>query len=171
MTESHVLHRPGSDGRALLYLSRIHRDDLDVVREALQHLSPSHGTDHNPDYEKQHLVCMREVLSTGQNSLIDISLKQLLIYVNSTAANIDARAKESLDDKSFSDYQSKRHAIKHAPLATEDTGNGHTDGQMHNGAATHLLGRDLRRLDFESHPTEEPSVRVRRYRMKLLIIW
>lgn len=153
---------PDQDRRSSSYLSKMSNSDLQVVSDALSTISPSLFAD---DVHAQHkLVCMREILSTGQSSLIDISLRHLLGLVYSTAYNIDAKLTDNLDDKSFIDFRARDQSFKSNSAILLDSSESLADMliQQKSGAIG-LLGRDLRRLDFDSHPEEEPSVRIRRH--------
>lgn len=153
-TESHAAHDTGGDGRSSSYLSQLNHDDLKVVREALSKLGPSpYMVD---THERQPLICMREITSNGRSSLIETTQSQLLSLVNNAAASIDVGGHENLEGKSFSEFPAKAKKTASSRYAA-------TLNLQHKSVAIGLLGRDLRRLDFDSHPSEEPSIRVRRH--------
>ena len=155
ITDKSVSVETGIDGRALSYLSHLNYDDLKYLGEALSDLGLSMAEAH----EKQPLICMREIISNGRNSLIETTLSQLLSLVNTAATNIDTGGHENLDGKSFSEFRGNGFIVK----KTASSGFKDTLSLHNKSVAISLLGRDLRRLDFDSHPNEEPSVRVRRH--------
>ena len=164
ISESHVLHVAGSDGRSLSYLSQMCKADLRVISDAIAHINPSAYT--ADVQEKQPLVCIREILSNGENGLIETTLRHLLGLVNSAAADIDTRGQDDLDSKSFSEFRPKDLIVKKIVTPTEVPlieGMITTPEIIYKSVAIHLLQRDLRVLDFDSHPSEEPSIRVRRH--------
>ena len=155
MIEKSVSLETGIDGRALSYISHLNYDDLKYLGKALSHLGLSLVESH----ENQPLICMREIISNGRNSLIETTLSQLLSLVNSAATNIDRGGQDNLDGKSFTEFRGNDLVVK----KTASSGFKDTLPLHNKSVAISLLGRDLRRLDFDSHPNEEPSVRVRRH--------
>ena len=163
ITESHVLHVAGSDGRSLSYLSQINEVDLQVVSDAIGKISSSPYV--TEGQEKQPLVCIREILSNGENALLETTLRRLLGLVNSAAADIDANGHDNLDNKSFAEYQPKDLIVRRiVPIAAPMIEGMIMAPQIVcKSVAINLLQRDLRILDFDSHPSEKPSIRVRRH--------
>jgi hypothetical protein len=107
---------------------------------------------------------MREVLSTGQSSLIEASLRQLLGFVHNTVDSIDKKEKESLNEKSFTSFHAESindNLLKEMEKRMEKRNSINDVNLKNKFAATSVLGRDLRRLDFDSHPNEV-RVRVRK---------
>jgi hypothetical protein len=99
---------------------------------------------------------MREVLANGEIASFEISLRQLLGCVNNVADSIDTK-EEGRDMKSFASFSSAdlTSLVKPPSLVSSAI-----DKQS---AAIHLRVRDLRRLDFNFNPKEEPSIWVRRH--------
>jgi hypothetical protein len=148
-----------ADKHSFSYLSNMKNSALVCISQALSQINHSQLQE-SDGYEKHPLICMREVLSTGQSSLIESTLKQLLYLVNnSTDAN-------SIDALSF--------ATVHQPKS--NASERHDKGQTAQNSAVHytscvpsLLGRDLRRLDYDSYPNEEPSIRIRKHSILISI--
>lgn len=131
--------------------SRFSALDVQVVRESMSYMNPFLA---RRATEKQQLVFMREVLATGEITSLEISLRQLLGCVNSVADSIDARDGEGKDLKTFgtSSPESFFKLAVSRPVVP--------DAQS---ATINLRVRDLRRLDFNFNPNEEPSIWVRRH--------
>jgi hypothetical protein len=114
----------------------------------------------NPFTQKRHsdqqiFVYMREVLATGEVNTIQRSLWELLEDVNTLADHLNSGDSSSLG-KSFSSFTTnQRGEISHRIMRSYDESSAST--------AVPLRLRDLRRLDFETNPSEEPSILVRRH--------
>lgn len=148
----------GPERRSLSYLAQISSPDLRVVSHALGMVNHSHLDD--ADHEKIPPICMREILSTGYNSLIEFSLKHLLSLVNSASDHIDAKRNSLICDKPFASVPEIDFKNVEFMKATSAL---HNHDMLHHGSAPNILARDIRRLDFDSHPNEEPSIRVRKH--------
>jgi hypothetical protein len=143
---------------SLSYLTRMNNSDLDIVRKALVHVHHSQLHD-NEVHDKNQFICMREVLPGGSSVLIEACLKQLLVVLNKSADKFDGKLSDDLEGKSIMS-------------AIADQSDAHEQGirvpayrmkSLIPSVIPSLLSRDLRRMDFVSHPNEEPSIRVRKH--------
>ena len=136
-----------------IHIGRARFSALDVqsVRESMSYMNPFLA---RRTTEKQQLVFMREVLATGEITSLEISLRQLLGCVNSVADSIDAKDGEGKEYKTFgtSSPESLFKLAVSRPVSTDTP-----------SATINLRVRDLRRLDFNFNPKEEPSIWVRRH--------
>ena len=144
--------------RSLSYLTQINNSDLDIVRTALVHVHHSQLHESDPHDKNQH-ICMREILPGGSSVLIEACLKQLLIVLNKSAEKFDENLSEELEGKSilsiFSDHSQVHQHSNRLPA--------YRMKPQIASVIPSLLSRDLRRMDFVSHPNEEPSIRVRKH--------
>jgi hypothetical protein len=143
---------------SLSYLTQMNNSDLDIVRKALVHVHHSQLHD-NEVHDKNQFLCMREVLPGGSSVLIEACLKQLLVVLNKSADKFDGKLSDDLEGKSIMS-------------AIADHSDAHEQGirvpayrmkSLIPSVIPSLLSRDLRRMDFVSHPNEEPSIRVRKH--------
>ena len=97
--------------------------------------------------------------------MLETTLRRLLGLVNSAAADIDANGHDNLDNKSFAEYQPKDLIMRRiVPIAAPMIEGMIMAPQIVcKSVAINLLQRDLRILVFDSHPSEKPSIRVRRH--------
>lgn len=148
-----------ADKRSYSYLTNMKNSALVYISQALSQINHSQIQE-NDAFEKHPLVCMREVNSTGQSALVESTLKHLLFLINNSADT------KSIDAVSF--------ATLHHPKsnAFEKYGRGQVIQPMaahYTSCVPSLLGRDLRRLDYDSYPNEEPSIRIRKHSILLSI--
>ena len=78
--------------------ARFSQHDVQLVSQSLSYMNPFLARRAN---EKQQQVFMREILATGDITSLEISLRTLLVCVNSVADSIDARDFDGKDSKSF----------------------------------------------------------------------
>jgi hypothetical protein len=141
-----------ADKRSFSYLANMKNSALVSISQALSQINHSQLQE-SDGYDKHPLICMREVLSTGKSTLIESTLKHLLCLINNST---DAKGTDAL---SFANFQLKSNA-------SEKHDNGHTaqhSAVHYKSCIPSLLGRDLRRLDYDSYPNEEPSIRIRKH--------
>lgn len=125
--------------------------DVQVVSQSVSYMNPFLAKRAN---EKQQLVFMREILATGEITSMEISLRQLLSSVNNVADSIDAGDIDRLESKSFGNNSDSSDNLNTTRLI---------DSKRKQSATINLRVRDLRRLDFNFNPNEEPSIWVRRH--------
>jgi hypothetical protein len=102
--------------------------------------------------EKHQAVMMREILSSGEVSYPQTTLRKLLVTVNAIANAIDRKL--------------------HAPISanrTKEPSREKKNQDSSSSAAIPLRIRDLRHLDFLFSPSEEPSIWVRKHAVLMSI--
>lgn len=142
-----------ADKRSFSYLANMKSSALVNISQALSQINHSQLHE-SGGYDKHSLICMREVLSTGQSALIESTLKQLLHLIEkcTDTKSIDAISFATLNDPKFnaSAEYDEGQAVKNSAA-------------YYTSCVPSLLGRDLRRLDYDSYPNEEPSIRIRKH--------
>lgn len=147
-----------ADKRSYSYVSNMKNSALVYICQALSQINHSQIQE-NDAFEKHPLVCMREVHSTGQSALVESTFKHLLVLINnSTDTKSDALSFATLHHpkSNASEKFDREQAVQ--PIAAHYT-----------SSVPSLLGRDLRRLDYDSYPNEEPSIRIRKHSILLSI--
>ena len=143
------------------------QDSLAELTDSLQYINPFAAKRHA---DMHHPVYMREILATGKSCSLDLSLRQLQTGVNRAADNIDLGAidstRHSFSDPSFapSPHKTSKFSIPFRSNTVEIMDS--TDASL---GAIHLRIRDLRRLDFNLNPSEEPSFWVRKHAVLISI--
>jgi hypothetical protein len=101
--------------------------------------------------EKHQAVMMREILSSGEVSYPQTTLRKLLVTVNAIANAIDRKL--------------------HLPISVNKTNESSREKKNHesSSAAIPLRIRDLRHLDFLFSTSEEPSIWVRKHAVLISI--
>ncbi len=127
--------------------------------------------------EKQSTIIMYEITSDGESDYKEMTLRELLNYVNKEAAAIDSAAidRKTLRAEAREGNQHNLHSVFDSISAGDVPVNGSTGANTHtipseNGsdevsfsAVSELRLRDLRRLDYQFNPNEEKSVLIRRH--------
>lgn len=127
--------------------------DVQVINQSISYMNPFLTRRSN---DKQQLVFMREVQANGDITSLEMSLRALLGCVNNVADSIDAMENDGLEEKSFGNCSTAESLNKLGATVAANR-------SAKQSAAINLRVRDLRRLDFNFNPTEEPSIWVRRH--------
>jgi hypothetical protein len=127
--------------------------DVQVINQSISYMNPFLTRRSN---DKQQLVFMREVQANGDITSLEMSLRALLGCVNNVADSIDAMESDGLEERSFGNCSTAESLNKLGATSVANT-------SAKQSAAINLRVRDLRRLDFNFNPTEEPSIWVRRH--------
>lgn len=127
--------------------------DVQIISQSISYMNPFLTRRTN---DKQQLVFMREVQASGEITSLEMSLRQLLGCVNNVADSIDAMGKDGLEERSFGNCST-------ADSLNKFGGTNIVNTSAKQSTAINLRVRDLRRLDFNFNPTEEPSIWVRRH--------
>jgi hypothetical protein len=131
------------------------------LAESLRYINPfaakRHADMHQP-------VFMREVMSTGEASSLQLSLRKLQARVNRIAKVLDSddramvpSVRESFTFPADLSPLPKKGKGLSRPMSVEQMEDGDQSGVIN------LRIRDLRRLDFSINPSEEPSFWVRKH--------
>ena len=146
------------------------KQSLDELTDSLQYINPFAAKRHA---DMHHPVYMREILATGKSCSLDLSLRQLQTGVNRASDNIDLGGEEAIDSTrhSFSDpsfaASPKKSSQFNIPFRSNTIEV--TDNADVSVGAIQLRIRDLRRLDFNLNPSEEPSFWVRKHAVLISI--
>ena len=165
-------------------------ESLVELTNKLQYINPFVAKRHE---EMQHPVYMREILPTGTSCSLELTLRQLQVYVNRIANVIDLEMTEEITEipktmhrdpsrqsmmmrtlsrKSFADpffMESSSGTMKRTSNIILGRSNSITEPTDVSVGAIQLRIRDLRRLDFNLNPSEEPSFWVRKHAVLISI--
>ena len=165
-------------------------ESLVELTDKLQYINPFAAKRHE---EMQHPVYMREILPTGTSCSLELTLRQLQVYVNRIANLIDLEKAEEITEipkamhrdparqsmmmrtlgrKSFADpffMESSSGTMKRTSNIILGRSNSITEPTDVSVGAIQLRIRDLRRLDFNLNPSEEPSFWVRKHAVLISI--
>ena len=146
------------------------QESLAELTDSLQYINPFAAKRHA---DMHHPVYMREILATGKSCSLDLSLRQLQAGVNRAADNIDRGGDDAIDSvrHSFSDPSFAPSPQKTSKFNIPFRSNtieiiDDPDASL---GAIQLRIRDLRRLDFNLNPSEEPSFWVRKHAVLISI--
>jgi hypothetical protein len=145
------------------------------LAESLRYINPFLAKRHA---DMQHPVYMREIMSSGSVCSLELSLRSLQGYVNRIAKVVDVgeRGSLSLSRQSFAQsLSSQKSPSRLSPLQRAGkmkfnrSNSMEVDDNDKLSGAIYLRIRDLRRLDFNLNPSEEPSFWVRKHAILISI--
>ena len=142
------------------------------LAESLRYINPFLAKRHA---DMQHPVYMREIMSSGSVCSLELSLRSLQGYVNRIAKVVDVgeRGSLSLSRQSFAQSLSFKSPNRLSPMQQAGkmkfnrSNSVEVDDKL--SGAIYLRIRDLRRLDFNLNPSEEPSFWVRKHAIMISI--
>ena len=165
-------------------------ETLVELTNKLQYVNPFVAKRHE---EMQHPVYMREILPKGTTSSLELTLRQLQVYVNHISNLIDRGMAEDNTEvpttihgetsrQSSIVRNISRHSFADPFFVETSSGNVMRTSQIIPGRSNSILDdedtplgaiqiriRDLRRLDFNLNPSEEPSFWVRKHAVLISI--
>lgn len=154
-------------------------EDVDVSQVDRSLCEVNNFTNTQRTADKQPNVLMYEITSHGDSQYKEMTLRELLKYVNDEATKIDEVATER-DAKQAREQEDQTSGVKGISYMQDDTFDaedrdtfnavdGVSSKSSYGGegvttsAVTELRLRDLRRLDFHFNPNEEKTIIIRRH--------